>query len=232
MSSLNSQVLQDLAGCLLPLICQKYIYTSDKNGWAMSQLAETILAAAQKLPEGGSLSAKEFLHLASRAAIDQTLARLTRQGQLLRIRRGTYVTPVLSRFGVRSPSTEAVLKELESRSGELIVASGATEANALGLTTQVPTQEVFLTSGRTRKFQLGNRIVELKHGRQWQLALGKRPAGRAIRALAWLGPEQASSGLKMLQTKLPPAEWSAIQAARSLLPSWLAIAVSEASDHD
>ena len=39
----------------------------------MSHLAETILSAAQALPEGGLLSAKEFLHLASRAAVDQTL---------------------------------------------------------------------------------------------------------------------------------------------------------------
>ena len=48
----------------------------------MSHLAETILSAAQALPEGGLLSAKEFLHLASRAAVDQTLTRLTREGKL------------------------------------------------------------------------------------------------------------------------------------------------------
>src|SRR5690606_41359156 len=52
------------------------------------------------------------------------------------------------------------------------------EANALGLTTQVPTREIFLTSGPTRKLRLGNRIVELKHGSRWQLALGKRAAGK------------------------------------------------------
>ncbi len=124
-----------------------------------------------------------------------------------------------------------MVKAIESASGEVIVANGATEANALGLTTQVPTCEVFLTTGRSRKLQLGNRTVELKHGHRWQLVLGARPAGMAIRALSWLGPEQASSTLKMLHTKLAPAEWAAMCSVRAILPSWMARAVSEANEH-
>lgn len=197
----------------------------------MSQLAEAILSAAQALPEGGLVSAKEFLHLGSRAAVDQTLTRLTREGKLMRVGRGAYAAPVISRFGARPPSTEAVVKAIESASGEVIVANGATEANALGLTTQVPTREVFLTSGRSRKLQLGNRTVELKHGHRWQLVLGARPAGKAIRALSWLGPEQASLALKVLRTKLPPAEWAAMRSARAVMPSWMARAVSEVSEY-
>lgn len=197
----------------------------------MSHLTKTILSAAQTLPEGGLLSAKEFLHLASRAAVDQALSRLTREGKLMRVGRGAYTTPVVSRFGARPPSTEAVVKAIESASGEIIVASGATEANALALTTQVPTREVFLTSGHSRKLQLGNRTVELKHGNRWQLVLGARPAGMVIRALSWLGPEQASSALQMLHTKLPPAEWAAMRSVRSVLPSWMAREISKASEH-
>ena len=53
----------------------------------MSQLVQSIVAAAQALPEGGLLSPKEFLHLASRAAVDQALTRMTREGRLLRVGR-------------------------------------------------------------------------------------------------------------------------------------------------
>lgn len=74
----------------------------------MSQLAQSILTQAQSLPEGGLLSPKEFLHLRSRAAIDQPLSRLAREGKLLRIGRGAYSLPVQGRFGVRPPSTESV----------------------------------------------------------------------------------------------------------------------------
>lgn len=197
----------------------------------MSQLAKSILAAAQALPEGGLLSPKEFLHLGTRAAVDQTLTRLTHDGKLLRVGRGLYALPVHSRFGTRPPQAQAVVQAIESARGEVIVASGAAEANALGLTTQVPVREVFLTSGPSRKLHLGNRTVQLQHANRWLLALGTRPAGRAIRALSWLGPEQGASALKVLSTQLPTQEWVALRSARQMLPSWMARAVSEASDH-
>lgn len=197
----------------------------------MSHLTEAILSAAQALPEGGLLSPKEFLHLASRAAVDQALARLAREEKLLRVGRGAYALPVSSRFGTRPPSTESVVTAIESTGGETIVANGATEANALGLTTQVPTREVLLTSGPTRKLRLGNRTVELKHGSRWQLALGKRPAGKAIRALSWLGRERAPAAVEILSNQLSQSEWQALRNARATLPSWMARAISEVSAH-
>lgn len=193
----------------------------------MSSLAQSILAYAQSLPEGTLLSPKEFLHLGSRAAVDQALCRLLREGTLLRVGRGVYSLPVQGRFGQRPPSTESVMQAIESTSGETVVANGAAEANALGLTTQVPTREVYLTSGPARRLQLGNREVELKHGNRCQMLLGKRPAGKAIRALMWLGPEQAPQALQVLKGKLPRQEWEAMRQARARLPSWMAKAVSE-----
>ena len=195
----------------------------------MSKINEAILSVAQALPEGGLLSPKEFLHLGSRAAVDQALARLTRDGVLLRVGRGAYAAPIQGRFGSRPPSTEAVVHAIEAASGETIVANGAAEANALGLTTQMPTREVFITSGRSRTLQLGNRSVELKHGNRLQLLLGKRPAGMAIRALSWLGPEQGTVALQALRSKLPNGEWEAMRSARASLPSWMARAVGEVS---
>ncbi len=194
----------------------------------MSPLAQSILSAAQSLPEGGLLSPKEFLHLGARAAIDQTLSRLTREGRLLRVGRGTYSLPIHGRFGPRPPSTESVVQALEASSGETIVASGAAEANALGLTTQVPTKEVYLTSGPSRRLQLGQRVIELKHGTRPQLIMGKRPAGKAIRALIWLGPQRAPEALRQLRSQLASQEWEAMRSARAFLPSWMAQTVSEA----
>jgi hypothetical protein len=196
----------------------------------MSLLAQSILAHAQSLPEGGFLSPKEFLHLGSRAAVDQALCRLVREGILLRVGRGAYSLPVHGRFGVRPPSTESVIEAIESTSGKTVVASGAAEANALGLTTQVPTREVYLTTGPSRRLKLGNRDVELNHGNRCQMLLGKRTAGKAIRALMWLGPEQGSEALQKLRGRLPSQEWDAIWQSRAGLPGWMAKAVSEVAD--
>lgn len=193
----------------------------------MSKLPETILLHAQALPEGGVLSPKEFLHLGSRAAVDQALSRLTKEGKLLRAARGTYVVPVSSRFGTRAPAPEKVVQALSNRTGETVTPHGASAANALGLTQQVPIREVYLTSGPSRKLTLGRAEVAVKHAPGWMLALGSGPAGAAVRALAWMGPTHVGESLATLRRTLPSSEWRTLTAARGTLPSWMARAIGE-----
>lgn len=193
----------------------------------MTKLPESILLQAQSLPEGGVLSPKEFLHLGSRAAVDQALSRLTKEGKLLRVARGTYVTPVSSRFGTRAPSPEKVVHALAAQSGDVVTPHGASAANTLGLTQQVPIREVYLTSGRTRKLKLGRSEIMVKHAPRWMLALGSGPAGAAVRALAWMGPAHVGESLAALRRTLPPSEWQALASARAALPSWMARAIGE-----
>ena len=193
----------------------------------MNSLPESILLHAQSLSEGGVLSPKEFLHLGSRAAVDQALSRLTKEGHLLRIARGTYVTPVSSRFGTRAPAPDKVVQALAAQSGEVVTPHGANAANALGLTQQVPIREVYLTSGRTRKLKLGKSEVIVKHAPRWMLALGAGQAGSAVRALAWMGPTHVRESLTSLHRTLPPAEWRTLTSARAALPSWMARAIGE-----
>ena len=193
----------------------------------MQRLTEQILEHAARLPEGTPVAAKSLLHLGDRAAVDQALSRLAKRGGLLRAGRGVYLLPVTSRFGTRAPSVEQAVEALAPQRGEVIVSSGAAAANSLGLTTQVPVRSVYLTSGRTRKMNLGKQIVELRHAPRWQLALAHRPAGQAVRALAWLGPERAESALQALKRKLPPAAFSELVAAAPQLPTWLARSVGK-----
>lgn len=193
----------------------------------MTTLPGSILLHAQSLPEGGVLSPKEFLHLGGRAAVDQALSRLTKEGKLLRVSRGTYVAPVSSRFGTRAPAPEKVVEALAAQSGEVVTPHGASAANALGLTQQVPIREVYLTSGRTRKLKLGRSEVMVKHVPRWMLALGTGPAGAAVRALAWMGPTHIGESLATLHRTLPASEWRALASARAALPSWMARAIGE-----
>jgi hypothetical protein len=195
----------------------------------MQRLGEQILAHAEGLPEGTPVSAKSLLHFGNRAAVDQALSRLAERGQLIRAGRGVYLRPVTSRFGTRSPSVEQAVEALASQRGEVIVSSGAAAANTLGLTTQVPVRSVYLTSGRTRKMNLGKQVVELRHAPRWQLALAHRPAGEAVRALAWLGPEKAEAALKALKRKLPQTTFNELVAVAPQLPTWLARSVGKAA---
>lgn len=193
----------------------------------MSTLPRSILAHADSLPEGGLLSPKEFLHLGNRAAVDKAFSRLARDGKLLRIARGTYVKPVATRFGVRAPASEKVLQSLAIQSGDAVTPHGASAANALGLTQQVPIREVYLTSGRSRQLKLGRYEVAVRHAPRWMLALGPGQAGAAVRALAWMGPAHVRESLATLRRTLPAREWQTLTAGRARLPSWMAQAIGE-----
>lgn len=192
----------------------------------MAHVAESIRELISQRGEGAPVLAKQFLHLASRAAVDQALSRLCRTGELLRAGRGVYVRPVTSRFGVRPPSPELVIEALAEVRGEIIAPSGAATANALGLTTQVPARTIYLTSGPTRQLKLGQQEVELQHARAWQLLWPRQLEGQVIRALAWLGPEEAAEKIGALRQRLTPGERQQVAAASACVPSWMAAHLS------
>ena len=193
----------------------------------MSTLPHAILSHAESLPEGGLVMPKEFLHLGSRAAVDQAFSRLAKEGKLLRVARGIYVMPVSSRFGTRTPAPEKVVQFLATHSGEVVTLHGANAANALGLTQQMPVREVYLTSGRSRKLKVGRHEVVVKHAPRWMLALGNGQAGAAVRALAWMGPSNVCESLTALRQTLPSTEWQTLTSSRAGLPSWMARAIGE-----
>jgi hypothetical protein len=192
----------------------------------MRSTAESIEIFAKNAPEGAVITAKGILHLGSRAAIDQALSRLARAGRLMRVARGVYARPVEGRFGKRPPSPAKVVEAFATLKGETIASSGAAAANALGLTPQAPVRQVYLTSGPSRTLQIGAQKLELQHAPPWQLALANRPAGAALRALAWLGPTTSAKAVRALMRRLPEVERRALIAASGRLPTWAAKQVS------
>lgn len=189
------------------------------------QLSKAILEHLFPSPEGTLISAKELLHLGSRQAVDQALSRLVKRGQLLRVGRGMYVRPIETRFGTRTPAVGQILEGIATAKGETIATHGATAANSLGLTTQVPIRLVYLTSGRSRSLQVGKQIIELRHAPKWQLNTAGL-AGDTIRALAWLGETRAIEAIKFLRHKLPLKVQQELMSARQQLPTWLAQEIS------
>ena len=162
-----------------------------------------IMEHAAKLPEATPLCPAALLHLGKRAAIDQALSRLARSAHLMRICQGVYMRPVETRFGLRAPSVGKALAALAALWGQPIVPCGGAAANCLGLTTQNQVRPVYLTSGPNRRLWFGSLMVELRHSPRWQLTAPHRKAGDAIRALAWLGPEEVEDGLATVLPRRP-----------------------------
>lgn len=192
----------------------------------MKTLNEQILEYGATRPEGLPISAKELLHVASRVAVDQALSRLARSGQLLRSGRGLYVLPIKGRFGTRTPAPEKVITEIAKRRGETIASPGVAAANALGLTTQIPMQMSYLTSGPSRRLKLGAQTIELKHAPNWQLTNANRQSGEVLRALAWKGQAEAQEALMQIKNRLTAETRHELIASRGTLPEWLAKTIS------
>ena len=77
--------------------------------------------------------------------------------------------------------------------------------------------------------KLGKQVVELRHTPRWQLVMAHRATGQAVRAVAWLGPENAETALQTLKEKLALAAFSELVAAAPQLPTWLARSVGKAA---
>ena len=192
----------------------------------MPSLSSRILEHASALPEAAPLCPGALLHLGSRAAVDQALSRLVRGEKLLRIFRGVYMRPIETRFGLCSPSVEKAIESLSALWGEIIVPSGGAAANVLGLTTQIPVQSVYLTSGPSRRLYFSRLLVRLRHAPRWQLVAPNRRAGDVVRALAWLGPLEVEDGLALVVSRLSAEDLAELAAARATMPAWMAAPVS------
>jgi len=69
---------------------------------------------------------------------------------------------------------------------------------------------------------LGRQAVELRHAPRWQLTLGNKTFGQVVRALAWLGPDEAPKALQILRSTLADTAKTELMSAAPQFPTWLA----------
>ena len=119
----------------------------------MQSVAHKALKRIHNKGSGFSFTAKDFLDLGSRGAVDVALSTLTKQGKIRRISRGLYDYPKHSELlgGMLGPDFDQVAHAIARKSGIRIQPSGALAANLLGLSEQVPAKLVYLTEYRCRR---------------------------------------------------------------------------------
>jgi hypothetical protein len=89
---------------------------------------------------------------------------LVKNGALRRLTRGLYDYPKLHpKLGRLSPTPDDIAQALARETGSQVQIAGARAANALGLTTQMPAKNTYLTDGPSRRVVLGKRVVDLRH---------------------------------------------------------------------
>lgn len=183
------------------------------------------------IPEGEPVASSIFLRAGTRAAVDQALSRLVRDGSLTRVARGLYARRKQNRFvGDVPPEPFRIAEAVAKASGTVIEWHGAEAARLFGLTTQVPAAPIFLTNGSSRKVRAGKLVVELRRTAPRKLYFAGRPAGQALCALWYLGRDGVTPKvIKTLRRLLPPKEYEALSGATQVMPSWMAEAFVKAS---
>jgi hypothetical protein len=177
----------------------------------------------QKTPRGTPFTATVLMKHGARAAVDQALCRLASAGKIVRLTRGVYVRPEESRYVSQVlPEPFKVVEAIAKKTNEIVQVSGAEAARQFGLSTQVPAQPIFLTTGPSKRFNIGNLEVTLKHVSRKKIPFPESKVGLAILALWYLGKKLVThQTIEKIKKKLTPTEFEKFQSSREYMPAWM-----------
>jgi len=157
----------------------------------MGKLKEKIVGRIRARGRGKVYVSKDFLDLGSRAAIDHALSRLVKEGVIRRIGRGLFDYPRSNaRLGiVLSPDAFDVAQAVARKRGSVVQPSGALVANAIGVSTQVPGNDVYLTNASSGKIRLGKQTLTIKHAGPKVIGTRGKAVSPVLQALYFLGKD-------------------------------------------
>ncbi|MFZ1730816.1 MAG: DUF6088 family protein [Bacteroidota bacterium] len=172
---------------------------------------------------GSVFKPSDFLDLGSRAAVDQALSRLTRSGTIRRIGRGIYDFPKRHpMFGDLTAPVDVILNAVNPGGAGHLQPSGASAANMLGLSTQVPARIVYLTDGPSRVIRIGKRRIHLQHIAHRYFEIKGRSA-LVVQALRYLGKKNIDSAvINTLQNSLSAKDKQQLGRDMRHAPAWIA----------
>jgi len=154
----------------------------------MQSIEKQIEKSIKSKPKGALLLPDDYLSYGSSDAIRKALDRLENKQVIVRVAQGIYVRPKISKLiGVLVPSAEEVAEAIAKRDRIRTVPTGSYALNALGLSTQVPMNIVFLTDGSPREIRVGKRKIKFKKTTPKNLLAKGKISRLVIQALKEIG---------------------------------------------
>lgn len=192
----------------------------------MSESIDDKVLTKIKKAKGGSLFfIDDFLQFGSAKAVGKALERLVEREQISRVARGIYSRlvkdPIL---GPIRPGLEKIAQAIAKRDKARIVPTGALALNALGLSTQVPMNVVYLTDGSARKIEIGNRKITFKKTSPKNLATIGVISTLAIQALKEIGKDKVTEDeIELILEQLKKEEYFRLEHDIRFAPEWIRI---------
>ncbi len=192
-------------------------------------VAKTIRQEIKTIPEGKPFTTSRFLKLGTRANIDKTLSRMVQEGFIQRIIRGIFIRPLQSQYiGNVMPEAKDIVKAIAKEYGETIQVHGAEAARRFKLSTQMPVQPTYYTSGTTRELKIGNLMIKLIHtNNHRKLQHAGKKAGLALSALWYLGKDNINTkAIEHIRNSLGNESFEALCHSTDM-PGWMEHAITQ-----
>jgi len=174
------------------------------------------------LPEGSIVFRTDFPQYHSEF-VGNVLSAMVDENNLTKIAQGIYLKPRRSRFGAIKPSAYQVAESVARRDNAEILPTGETALNELGLSTQVPINYTFLTTGSARNVKFGNRSIVFKRSVPRNFAYKTKLMAYIVQALRALGEKNVDdtilSQLAELIDKEP--DYAALIEDLKRVPAWM-----------
>ena len=210
---------------------QKYaIFATELNKKDLESVDLHIINKIKKAKRGSVYFVDDFLRFGTAKAVSKVLERLVEKGELSRVARGIYSLlkehPV---FGKISPTTELIAKGIARRDRARIMPTGVMALNALGLSTQVPLNIVYLTDGSARTIKVGKRTIKFKKTAPKNLATIGSISSLVIQALKEIGKDKITEQeLGIVLEQLEKEEPYRLEHDIKFAPEWIRVIMRKA----
>jgi len=191
-------------------------------------ITDKILKKIKAKKRGWVFCAKDFHDFGSRNAIDKALSRMADDNAIdddgiIRVVRGVYYYPIIQDgIGIIPPDLSAVADTLARNAGISIYPSGASSANMLGLSNQVPAQNIYWTHGKSMTKHLGKNSIQFKHVRINPLPNTPPVVVMILNALNYIGKSKVDDAVIARCSKfLNPTDKKYLQKMSSRVSGWV-----------
>ena len=155
--------------------------------------------------------------------VGKILSYLVKSGELYHLSRGVYLKTEQTRFGLVYPPVSDIAAAIAERDKAQILPTGATALNLLGLSTQMPMNPVFMTSGSARVITVDGRTITFKRSVPRNFAVKGKKRSLIVQALKYIGENNITEEDRLTISNLIRRDTDTDNLSEDLqmMPSWI-----------
>lgn len=196
----------------------------------LESIDDKIIEKIKKNKKGTLFFTEDFLPYGNSKAVSKALERLVEKNKIARVTRGIYAR--LNRdatLGTLSPTAEQIAEAVRRKDRARIIPTGISALHALGLTTQVPMNLIYLTDSSARTIQVGKRKIIFKKTSPRNLAAIGKVSSLVIQALREIGKNRVTQEeINTVLQRLKNEDAQCLEHDIKLAPEWIRIIMRQA----